>query len=500
MSKTETQHAEYSDGVTLYDLLTVARDDGLVGEEEPALTVASAMIKGGGVALVGPSRVGKTFLVKRMSSAIPDADIYEMSTTLSPTALYYNADEINDCRIHIYHDLTTLPEHIEGVLKANAEGMPASREVTDVSSGDTVTMTIHPPDCIIVCAANDNENFDWNDFPEVRNRFLFVDNDASQEQTEAILDRQAKQLSGLDKNQLTEDRVDEIKSYVGSIPVARYAHDYSIGEILNIPGGVPLREQDPLPTQFTEARDDYMRLNKFIESVSLIHYQDRMEIVHTGSPTLLVSPSDVWLGMKVFGEQMIMSALCLKEIDQVILEFLRDEQAAFTVSKIQAKIRADGYSATDRDVQSALKNMKNKAYVDVNQAEAPNTWYATPFAQIIEHPAAIDYSELVNRTEDLVKEVLPSGEAEEYIYKHCRGEGLLVTHPFTGETINIVEDTSFEEVLEETHEEMGSMMDEPFYGDGSNESDSEKVADDTPTEEKEHATVGGAESGQGTLR
>lgn len=461
---TSNTDANDVDTPSLFNLLQVAQDDGLVGEQESALTVATAMIHGGGVALVGPSRVGKSFLVEKMSKPIPNSDIYEMSTTLSPTALYYNAEQINQCRVHIYHDLTSLPEHIEGVLKAHAEGMPASREVTDVTSGETVEMTLQPPDCIIVCAASDNENFEWDDFPEVRNRFLFVDNDASQEQTDRILDSQARELSGLTETQIPQERVEEIRQYISSIPVARYSQEHSIGNILNIPGGVPLRNQDPIPTHFTSARDDYIRLNDFIESISLIHYQDRMEIMSDGSPTLLVTPADVWLGMKVFGEQMIMSALNLKEVDQVILEFLREEQSAFTVSKIQAKIRADGYNVTDRDVQASLKRMKNKAYAGVNQSDNPQTWYATPFAKVVDHPAAVDYERLVEKTKEVARESLDSGNAEEYIAKHCSGEGLIVTHPFSGETINIVEDTEFEEKLEEAEEEMEDMMDEPFYG------------------------------------
>ena len=170
------------------------------------------------------------------------------------------------------------------------------------------------------------------------------------------------------------------------------------------------------------------------------------------------------LGLKIFGEQMIMSALNLKEEDQVILEFLRDEQSAFTVSKIQAKIRAEGYNVTDRDVQSSLKRMKNKAYVGVNQSDSPQTWYATPFAQVVDHPAAVDYEQLIERTKEVARESLDAGHAEEFIAKHCRGEGLLVTHPFNGETVNIVEDTEFEQELEEAEEEMEETMDTPFYG------------------------------------
>lgn len=486
----------------LYDVLRAAQDAGLVGEEETALTVFTAMIRGGLVIMLGPSRVGKTFTVQCMSKPIPENDIYEMSTTLSPTALYYAADEINKCRVHVYQDLASLPEHVEAVLKATAEGLPASREITDVTSGETIRMTIDPPDCIIVGIASDNESVDINDFPELRNRGLIVSNDASQEQTERILDRQADEMSGLYERQLTDEQLEWIQEYIGSIPVSRYAREDSLGSIENIPGGRPLREQDPVPTHFTEARDDYKRLNKFIESVCLFHYQDRMEIIHDGAPTLLVTPIDVWYGMKVFGEQMIMSALNLREIDLVILELLREEATAMTVSKIQAEVRqrGQGYNITDRDVHSSLKSMKTKAYVDVNQADNPQTWYATGFASVVDHPAGIDYTKLVDRTEEIAHEVLEPEIAEEYIERYCRGEGLIATDPITGEQVNITEDTSFQEALDEAEEEIEDVLNTPLWGTDESADESEGNEDEeVEIPVGDFGTVEGSEAGQGTL-
>lgn len=493
---------------SLFKVLQGAQDEGLVGEEKTALTVFAAMISGGMVIMNGPSRVGKTYTVTRMEDVMPDSDIYEMSTTLSPTALYYAADEINNCRVHIYPDLANLPEHVESVLKANAEGLPASREVTDITSGDTVRMTINPPDCIIVGIASDNESIDLNDYPELRNRGLIVSCDASKEQTERILDSQADELSGLKEQQLTQEEREEIKDYIRAIPVSRYAREDSIGAILNMPGGRPLREQDPVPAHFTEARDDYKRLNNFIESVALFHYEERMELLHDGEPTLLTTPADVWHGMKIFGEQMIMSALNLREIDRVILRFLREEKSALTVSKIQAAIRQEGagYNISDRDVHSALKSMKNKAYVDVNQSDNPHTWFATPFAQVTEHPTAVNYNELVERTKDIAREVLDAGDAEEYIYRFCSGEGLIVSDPITGEAVNIVEDSSFEEELEEASDDMDDLMNTPLWGDvDEDDTDSpdsdERVsqAADDEADDLQFSTVDGSEAGQGTL-
>ncbi len=498
---TETNENNYKP--ELFTVLTAAQDEGLVGEESTALTVFAAMISGGMVIMNGPSRVGKTYTTTRMVNVFPDSDVYEMSTTMSPTALYYAADDINACRVHIYPDLAALPEHVEAVLKATAEGLPASREVTDIASGDTIRMTINPPDCIIVGVASDNERIDMNDFPELRNRGLIVSCDASKEQTDRILDAQAAKRSGLAQKRLSREEREQLKDYIRDIPVNRYAHDDSIGRILNIPGGVPLREQDPVPSHFTEARDDYERLNDFIESITMFNYGNRMQVRRNNLPTLLVTPADVWLGMRIFGEQMIMSSLNLRELDRVILRFLRKEKSALTVSKIQAAIRQEGagYNISDRDVHSALKSMKNKAYVDVNQTANPQTWFATPFASVTEHPTAIDYGKLIDRTEELAREVLDAGDAEEYIALHCRGEGLIVTDPITGETVNIVEDTRFEDELVEAVDDLEQIQSIPMYG-SSDSTEEDTVDDDTDevtVNSLSYATIDGSESGQGTL-
>jgi hypothetical protein len=108
--------------------------------------------------------------------------------------------------------------------------------------------------------------------------------------------------------------------------------------------------------------------------------------------------------------------------------------------------------------------MKDKAYVGVNESDNPQSWYATPFAQVVDHPGAVDYELLVERTKEIVREVLNAGHAEEFIAKHCSGEGLIVDHPFTGETVNIVEDTEFADELAEAEDNMEDVMDEPFYG------------------------------------
>lgn len=498
---------------TLYDILRASQDEGLVGEETTALTLFAGMVKGGMMIANGPSRVGKTYTVTRLEEVMPDSDVYEMPTTMSPTALYYAADDINECRIHIYPDLASLPEHVEAVLKATAEGRPASREVTDMTSGETVKMTIDPPDCIIVGIASDNEEIDLNDFPELRNRGLIVDFDPSKEQTERILLSQADAMSGLSETQLSSEKRRKLENYILGIPVSRYARESSIGSILNIPGGRPLVEQEPIPSHFTEARDDFKRLNDFIESVALFHHEDRMEILHDGQPKLLTTPADVWYGMKIFGEQMIMSSLNLREIDRNILNFLREEKSAMTVSKIQAAIRQEGagYNISDRDVKSSLQNMKNKAYVDVNQADNPQTWFATPFASVTEHATAIDYGDLVERTEEISREVLDAGDAEEYIYSFCRGEGLMVTDPLSGETIDITEDSSFEAEIEEATGDMDEILSKPLWGtnndneDGKQEEEGAEIEvqsnDEKQTEEDlQFSTIDGAEAGQGTLK
>jgi len=408
----------------------------------------------------------------------------------SPTALFEKKDKLNAASVHIYPDMgSQFPEHLLMQVKRHGEGRPITHSYTDVEGGrDTVEQTIHPPDGFVMFIATDNKDMDLNDYPEVRNRALIVYTDASQEQNERVLDRQAMDESTYRVDTVDTERAEEIRQYLADVPTHRYnvaEHmDGGIGEMM-VPFSWEFRQQDPLPSHFPEVRMDYKRLMKFMKIMSIFHHQDRMNPISHGAPTLLVTPIDGWLTMRVFGEKMIMSSLNLEEIDLEIVSELRERGEAFSVSEIQTEMRSRGYHVTDGDVRNALKNMKTKGYVDVDQKSTPHEWHATGFAKIAKPENSFDWDSICSNAKARLydDDRWDRTIIEEYSARFLEGpqEAVMPFGERKGEVINIREWSGYSTDVEEAMEKVDDVNEESVFG---------KSTDDEPEDEPEPATNG----------
>lgn len=464
---------------TLHEVGQMIQDNGLEGEEKTRLSVTTGMIRGGAIVLTGLSSTGKTELVEAASGVFSDSEVMEIPSSTSPKALFNRADELNAARVHIYPDLESLDEHIERMLKRHGEEKNCTHEYLDVEgqrSNEAQVLT--PPDTIVICIASDNQNLDLNDYPELRNRALVISTDGSEEQTEKVLDRQALEEMGEYEDNLSPERKRAIQRHMGSIPVDRYGRDDSMGEMRNPPAGA-LRDNDPLPTNFPEVRRDFPRLMDFIRSVALYHAPNRLTTVDKdGVPVLLVAPKDAWIAMKVFGEDMIMSALNLQDIDKTIIEVMREDPAeGWTANEMQMRLREEGHNITDRDVRSSFKNMKEKGYVrQEKNTNGVNEYFTSPFASALDHQAAVDWESVIEDSKRSVRNTLPEESAEEYISRFCEGDGLLATHPITGKVYDITEDDELAEKAQEAQEAVSEAMSGSVYDTA--EEDTQEGGDD----------------------
>ncbi|MDB2260979.1 hypothetical protein PM035_06990 [Halorubrum ezzemoulense] len=204
----------------------------------------------------------------------------------------------------------------------------------------------------------------------------------------------------------------------------------------------------------------------FIDAVALFHHQDRMEITSEYPQKLLVAPADGWMGFKIFGERIVMSALNLRDLDRVILNYLRDRpNQKYSAMDIQKAAQERGHHVSVSDIRRSLENMIYKMYIERHE-DSPVAYSASAFGQSVDvaSQAKLDWSHVVEKAKQKAGDNLPPDEAEKYIQDHCEGDGLIVTHPITGETVNIIEDTEFEEELEEAQDEVDEVMDEPMFG------------------------------------
>jgi hypothetical protein len=459
---------------TLYEVSQLREDWGLAGEEDTHLVVFLSFFGGGFVVMTGLSSGGKDAVVNAAEYCVPDNWVYQIPTSMSKTVLYQDADSINACPVHRHKDISNIAgkDWLEDIWKRHGDGNPISHSYNDVTGGEreAITQTLMPPNCMILFLASDNEQVDINDYAEVRNRALVLGIDDSAGLTKRVNTRQAKQEAGIIEYNISSDRADEIREYVSTIPMHAYGDD-DPGGFLN-PVMPAMDRQNPLPQHFTEARRDFPRLSQFMKSVTLFHYDDRIEVPQkmwsgdnriTNDVTLLVTPADAWLGMRVFGEKMVLSALNLQDKDFHLLDVLRSNYGQqFDVGTLQSKMREQGWNITNSDVRSALKNMKTKGYVRPDKTVTPHEWSASEFAKQVSREVNLDWPTIIEDTRELVYEHYPKPVAMDYENQFLEGEGLLVTHPFEGHTVNLTEQEANE--LEEKVEQQEEKEEEAFAG------------------------------------
>lgn len=437
---------------TFFEILSAARDSGLVGEDDTLLTLVLAMIRGNLVVMTGPARAGKDECVDAAEAVYRHEEmVYKWPVDDSETAAYYNRDEINQYPVHRFPDLARIEDHHEKILKAFGEGRDATRNRTDMAAekagNDPVEdQVIECPETVIAFIASDNKQINLDDYPELRNRALTLSVDASEEQTKRVNRRKAEERQGTVEKNVDPLRKAEIQDYHMTIPVDEWAN--SAGHRIVNPMAVEIHNQEPIPEKFPEARQDFDRLLEFMETVALYHYANRMTDEYGGERRLYVTPRDVWEAMTIIGNKMVMSALNLTREDRAILELLKNSTADLTKAEIQQSLRSQGFHVADDQVRSSLDSMREKGYVRVHQ-DATNTYSFNEFGSVVYHDVGIDYGKLADYAAEEVYELASDDKADLYVDRFCGGEGMIATHPFTGRAVNIEEDDTLETMMEE---------------------------------------------------
>lgn len=455
-------YSSTTEAPTFYEVLQATKDSGLVGEEDTVLTLILSMVRGNLVVMTGPSRAGKDEAVDGAESVFQSDDlVYRWPVDDSETAAYYKRHEINQYPIHRFPDLARLQEHHEKILKAFGEGRDAERNRTDIMAdqrGDDPVedQILECPKTVIAFIASDNQNVNLDDYPELRNRALTLSVDASEGQTSRVNERKARERAGITENNIDPLRVAEIQQYHASIPVQEWTETPG-NKILN-PAALEIHAEEPIPEKFPEARQDFDRLLEFMETVTLHHYAERMVVNEGGSRKMYTTPVDIWEAMTILGNKMVMSALNLKREDRTILYLLRETKANLTKADIQQQLRAEGFNITDSDVRRSLESMRMKGYVRVHQ-DNPNSYSLSDFATVVQHDAGLDYDAIVDASSQRIYDIAPDEDADRYVERFCKGDGLLTEHPFNGRSIDITETDDLVEMMEDGMEDVGEVLD-----------------------------------------
>ncbi len=515
--------------VTLSELAEATRDRGIVGEKENILTCHTCSICGEDVILNGPSRGGKDEILDATEwlwHPIPDTSEeidwemelqkgtqwYHWPSEMSAKVPFYKSPTINRFPIQRFMDFVSIDEVVEAIAKQFGEGKAATHEKVDVTlsdadgtQGQIENMVLEAPRSSFFTIASDNDKIDLrNDFEEIRKRVIVLDTDASEELTRKIQRRQAAIKSGRYEPRIDDERLGEIRDHNNNIPIKKFGEDGD-GKVVD-PVSEAVVMQEPIPAKFVEGRFDNLKLMDMLEGITLFYHDRRMKlpgaISDSGQAELYVAPADAFHGMKIFGENLVMSALNLKAIDKVMLKEMRNNpNTEYDVLDMVTILQAEGLNPNEDQVRNSLDAMFNKHYVRKFNEGAGRVSYACSMLGqeiALEGNEILDWEQVVEDTKMIARETMSEERAEKYIKKFCEGDALEVEHPITGEEVNILEDNELNEAAEDSVEEIES-MDDPLYGGSDDESGDSREADDEQESESEPKKSMSGQAGQATL-
>jgi DNA primase len=264
---------------------------GYVGEAENKLlayvvAVSRKLARPLGMVIQGPNTSGKSDLAEKVLSLCPDEDVFA-NTRVTAQSLYYVG--LQD-PFSLAHKIVAV-EEAKGAEEANyAIRVLLTRGRLDLQTilhQTPVHIILHGPIAYLETTTEDLTN------DEAANRVLQVRTDASEAQTQAILDAQRR-------------RAATVVHPSDQVIIAR--HQAAQRLLQHTAVIIPFAEKIGFPTQHTRARRDHQRLLDLICAMAFLHQYQRPHGQAHGIDFIEASPDDYELAAQL----MQRCLLCLR--------------------------------------------------------------------------------------------------------------------------------------------------------------------------------------------
>jgi hypothetical protein len=116
---------------------------------------------------------------------------------------------------------------------------------------------------------------------------------------------------------------------------------------------------------------------------------------------------------------------------------------------------------------------------------SPNTYSVSEFASVANHDVGLDYERIVDAAADIIYETAPADAGDTYVDEFCEGDGLITTHPFTGEAVDIRETDELQSMVDEGI----SSMEDVFAGSSTDDDDNDDDEPDTSSDNELQGTL-----------
>lgn len=418
-------------------------DSRIVGERYNRLSVFTVFILSQICVYVsGDSGAGKTQLMDAVTSTLMPGAACVVSQG-SGKLIFTNkkARDMNKAKYIVMPELNKVHNNLDlvEVLKTWGEGKDASYERSEF--GKSVNKV--PLDCKPFIFSRATESAKIAPVPgELMTRVAEFMVDSSKEQTSDVMDSIAESA----ENPFLRKETDVVKEAL----IRYYVTNLNHKNIFMNPMAKVLTNY--VPKVFAASRRDFKRYLRNINGICNFHHPDRMFITRGDAEHVqrvyLVTPQDVFYNHIIFGQTLIRSAMRCNQIEKKIIKICSLTKSGFTKGQIQSALRADSINTTLNNVENHLNELVNIGYLLAEKTG--REYYYTVSDTYREFEAKPDMRELVEYTIQSVQHNthLTDAQKSQYINRYCKGDGLMVTHPFTGETINIL-DYEFEDINNE---------------------------------------------------
>jgi len=410
-----------------FDVIKVKNHDGIVGEYAARMVIFTSFILGKNcVLLIGSRASGKTCLMNIIGTyAQNPGDIRKSSDKAD-----YRDSDLNKFSHFIIPEINKISDSFTEVLKDIGEG-----EVSIYKTLNDFKMPIVyriEPKPFISSVADENPNSSRLG-EELISRLITIRTDASIEQNMAVMKYKLKRAQNpFYRKDITQKDIFAYQNYVKNLPnMNEFVFVY-------LPGESVIKAVPPF---FSDARRDIQKYIMNTYGITLFHHNDRMIVEKKNKKLMLVTPADAWYNHIIFNEIIVQSSLKCSGMEKIILKILSSFDAEgnkviLSYKELHDLLVRQGYTPSLPTIKKYCQNLYENGYVVRHEEKKPFTYESGDFFK--DFMASVDWKEVVSECKRAVIEQFDKEIAEDYIRRYCT-EPIIVTSPFSGENINLLD-------------------------------------------------------------
>ena len=406
---------------TLYEIHQVLHQE-IVGEHESRMSLFTNWVLGHqNVMITGARASGKTFITDHIRKYFLKDKCYAIEMG-SDKSGWYQTTNIEKADYILIYELNQLPKDFHEVLKMWGEGKEATYKVVSMEGGFKRVITKKlPPRPFAFCLADEDET---RINEQMNSRLTTIRTDDTINQNKAVMFDQAN-LAALKKNykEIDHQKIQNLKLHLDSLP------SFEKNEFKNPAASLFV---EAIPPFFTDCRRDFPKYLANCMGICRYHHKERSKIKTKFGHAYFITPEDMLLNQIIYGNTLIQSSLKCTNLQRKMIIILNEYRGLMDRNKMQRHLRQHGLNISAHMITRHLTDLTNIGYCESEKesSSSPVKYRSASFVE--DFKLDIDWKKVIELSFKIVEQEYP--EALEAYKKSCKKE---ITHPFTGEMINM---------------------------------------------------------------